>query len=191
VGVTRTAAAVRGLDGFPDRHIEVVIVRGRWRKRAAWIVHESRTLRGVDLADAGGLPVTSVARRPLDRPAVTHPYLVAKALDHACRRDRGLPDTIVQWHLELPRRGRRGARLVGEMLDERLGAGRFTGSAVRGPGAAPGWDRARRRYLKRLGWDTVEITYDDVTKRRRTTGRELYGTRVSTVLSVPPCHTGR
>ncbi len=26
------------------------------------------------------------------------------------------------------------------------------------------WDRARRRRLKRLGWDVVEVTYDQVTR---------------------------
>ena len=34
-------------------------------------------------------------------------------------------------------------------------------------------DRARRRRLKRLGWDTVETTYADVTTRREATRREL------------------
>ena len=35
------------------------------------------------------------------------------------------------------------------------------------------WDRRRRRRLKALGWDVVEITYDDVTLRRDRTAREL------------------
>jgi hypothetical protein len=34
-------------------------------------------------------------------------------------------------------------------------------------------DRARRRRLKQLGWDLVEVTYDDVTKRPAETGRQL------------------
>jgi hypothetical protein len=34
-------------------------------------------------------------------------------------------------------------------------------------------DRARRRRLKELGWDLVEVTYDDVTKRPAETGRQL------------------
>jgi hypothetical protein len=34
-------------------------------------------------------------------------------------------------------------------------------------------DRARRRRLKQLGWDLVEITYDDVTKKALETGRQL------------------
>jgi hypothetical protein len=128
----------------------------------------------------------------------------------------------VQRHRELPQRGRRGVRLINDMLAERLGLGRFADSdfgtmaarLVRSVGlpepvlqhevrdgefvafldlAWPDirssvecdslahhsgkgpheWDRARRRKLKRLGWDTVEITYDDVTTRRQATGREL------------------
>lgn len=35
------------------------------------------------------------------------------------------------------------------------------------------WDRQRRRNLKALGWDLVEVTYDDVTKRRAATGEQL------------------
>jgi hypothetical protein len=218
----RTAAALWGLDGFPRRTIEVVSPRGLRRKRGAWVVHESRTLRGVDLDEVDGIACTTLARAILDLPAVAHPYLVGQALDHACRREPGTLDMIVQRHLELPRRGRRGAVLMTEMLDERVGSGRFTDSGfedkalslVRSIGlpepvlqhpvrdgefvayldlAWPDirwlvecdslanhsgkgpheWDRARRRHLKRLGWDPVEVTYDDVTKRRAATGREL------------------
>lgn len=218
----RTAAALWALDGFERRSVEVITIRGRRRKRRGWKVHESRTLRGVDLAVVDGIPCTSVVRTVLDLPAVAHPYLVGRALDHACRRDVATLDRIVQRHLELPRRGRRGAVLLSEMLDERLGTGRFTDTdfeaeavgVIRSAGlpepelqhevrdgdfvahldlAWPDirwlvecdslachsgkgpheWDRRRRRRLKRLGWDGVEVTYDDVTKRREATGREL------------------
>lgn len=233
----RTAAALAGLDGFPAHQVEVVTVRGLRRKRTARIVHESRTLRGVDLDERAGIPVTSVARTLLDLTAVAHPYQVGKALDHACRQTPGLLQAVAQRHLELSRRGRRGAKLLGEMLDERLGRGRFTDSVfedhalalVRSVGlpepvlqhcvrdgdfvayldlAWPDirwlvecdslahhsgkgpheWDRARRRHLKRLGWDGIEVTYDDVTRRGRTTGRELrelYEARLSSLSGVP------
>jgi hypothetical protein len=218
----RTSAALRVLDGFGRRQVEVVTPRGRRRKRGAWIVHESRTLRGVDLDMVDGIPTTSLVRTILDLPAVAHPYLVAKALDHACRREPGTLERIAQRHLELPRRGRRGARLMREMLGERLGWPGFgdsdfetaalrvirsagmpdpvmqyevrdggfvahldlawpdirwlvecdslAGHSGKGPHE---WDRARRRHLKRLGWDTAEITFDDVTKRAGQTGAEL------------------
>ena len=218
----RTAAALSTLDGFDRRTIEVVTAHGRRRRRSAWKVHESRTLRGVDLTSVDRIPTTSVPRTILDLPAVTHPYLVAKALDHACRREPGTLERVVQRHLELPQRGRRGARLLTEMLAERLGLGRFSDSdfetaavhllrsiglpepvlqyevregdflafldlawpdirwsvecdsLAHHSGKGPHeWDRARRRRLKRLGWDPVEVTYDDVTKRAERTGREL------------------
>jgi very-short-patch-repair endonuclease len=218
----RTAAGLSTLDGFDRRTIEVVTAHGRRRRRSAWKVHESRTLQGVDLTFVETIPTTTVPRTLLDLPAVAHPYLIAKALDHACRREPGGLDRIVQRHRELPQRGRRGVRLINDMLAERLGLGRFADSdfetmaarLVRSVGlpepvlqhevrdgefvafldlAWPDirwsvecdslahhsgkgpheWDRARRRKLKRLGWDTIEITYDDVTTRRQATGREL------------------
>ncbi|MBN2623812.1 MAG: type IV toxin-antitoxin system AbiEi family antitoxin domain-containing protein [Acidimicrobiales bacterium] len=39
--------------------------------------------------------------------------------------------------------------------------------------AAHEWDRMRRRRLKRLGWDGIEITYDDVTERPEACARDL------------------
>lgn len=36
------------------------------------------------------------------------------------------------------------------------------------------WDRQRRRWLKTLGWDLIEVTYDDVTKRRAETGEQIW-----------------
>ena len=35
------------------------------------------------------------------------------------------------------------------------------------------WDRRRRRHLKRLGWDGIEWTYDDVSQRAHVIGPEL------------------
>ena len=56
------------------------------------------------------------------------------------------------------------------------------------------WDRARRRHLKRLGWDGVEVTYDDVTLHPTRTGRELrslYEARYHQVLSALTVPTAR
>jgi hypothetical protein len=218
----RTAAALADLDGFTGRTIEVLTPRGLRRRRRAWRVHETRTLRGVDLTEIDGIPTTSVPRTILDLPAVAHPFPIGKALDHACRREPGMLDRIVQRHVELPRRGRRGVRVMSAMLAERLGLPGlgdtdFETAAIRlvrsiglpdpvlqhevrdgdfvvyldlawpdirwlvecdsldkHSGKGPHeWDRARRRHLKRLGWETSEVTYDDVTKRPATTGAEL------------------
>jgi len=229
----RAGAALQALDGFPCRQIEVVTEHGRRRKRADWIVHESRTLRGVDLDEVDGIACTTTVRTLLDLPATSHPFLVAQALDHACRRQPGTLEAVVQRHVELSRRGRRGTRLFDRLLGERLGTGRFADSGferrtvalVRAAGLpepvlqhtvrdadfvahldlawpsirwaiecdslahhsgkrAHEWDRARRRRLKRLGWDIVEVTYDQVTRNGVATAaelRELYQLRRRTV----------
>ena len=127
-GSHRAAATLRQLDGFPPRQIEVITPYGRRRKRTAWVVHESRTLRGVDLDEVDGIDCTTTARTLLDLPATSHPFLVSQALDHACRRESGMLDAVVQRHLEVTRRGRRGTRLFDRLLAERLGTGRFADS---------------------------------------------------------------
>lgn len=229
----RTAAALDDLHGFDGRTIEVITERGRRRRRSAWKVHESRTLRAADLREIDGVPATTTVRTILDLPAVAHPVLVGRALDDACRRSPGMLDALIRRHRELPRRGRRGAVLMSALLGERLGEpvgdDDFETKAIRlvrslglpdpvpqfavrdgddfvayidlawpdvewwvecdGLGGHSGkvaheWDRTRRRRLKRLGWDGVEITYDDVTKRPDTCGRdlqELYHDRVALV----------
>lgn len=233
----RTAAALDGLNGFRGRTIEVVTMRGRRRERSAWTVHESRTLRAADLGVIDGLPSTSTVRTVLDLPAVAPPFLVAKALDDACRRGPHVLAAVVRRHHELPRRGRRGAALMSALLGERLGepvgTNDFETLAIRlvrsiglpdpvpqfrvrdgddfvayldlawpdirwwvecdGLGSHSGkaaheWDRQRRRRLKRLGWDGVEITYDDVTRRPEACGRDLrdlYRARAATPHQVP------
>ena len=104
----RTAAALRALDGSDRRTIETVTVHGR-RRRRRWQVHESRTLRGVDLATVDGIACTSLVRTLVDLPGVAHPHLAGLALDDAIRRDPVVLELVARRHLELPRRGRPGA----------------------------------------------------------------------------------
>jgi hypothetical protein len=218
----QSAAALWRLDGFRPGALHVLTMRGQRRRRRGWAVHESRTLRGVDLTTTERVACTSVVRTLLDLPAVVGADLVGVALDDATRRYPGVLQAVARRHAELPRRGRRGAATLTALLDERLSRGRYTDSAfedlavalVRSAGLPPPevqyevrdgdfvayldlawpavswcvecdslawhsgkkpheWDRRRRRRLKQLGWDGVEVTYDDVTIRREATGHEL------------------
>jgi hypothetical protein len=218
----RTAAALWGLDGFAPAIVEVLTHHGRRRHRTAWVAHESRALRGVDLDERGGIPCTALPRTLLDVAAVAHPFRTGQALDDACRRWPGLLELVARRFEELARRGRPGTRLMRAMLEERLGRGRFTQSGFEAlalrlvlaaglpepvlqhtvrdrdfvchldlawPAVLLGlecdslayhsgkrpheWDRQRRRRLKLLGWDVIEVTYDDVTLRAASTAREL------------------
>jgi hypothetical protein len=110
------------------RQIEVLVPYGLRRRRPGWIVHESRSIRGVDLDELDDIPCTSVVRTILDLAAVAHPFRVAQALDHASRRWPGTLAAVDRRHAELRRKGRRGCRLMSDLLDERLGRGRYTDS---------------------------------------------------------------
>jgi hypothetical protein len=218
----RCAASLWRLDGFPPGPVEVVTVRHLRRKRAAWTVHETRVLREVDVDEVDGVACTSLVRTLCDLAGCAHRFLVAQALDDACRRWPGTLAAVDHRNRELARRGRRGVRLMAALVDERAARGRFTGSgfesrvlrlvlslglpepvlqhcvrdgefvayldlawpdirwvvecdslAFHSGKRALDWDRQRRRHLKRLGWDVVEVTWTDVTERRARTGREL------------------
>jgi hypothetical protein len=50
------------------------------------VVHETKALEGTDIADAGGIPVTTPERTLLDLGAVCHASVVEMALDAAEHR---------------------------------------------------------------------------------------------------------
>jgi very-short-patch-repair endonuclease/predicted transcriptional regulator of viral defense system len=124
----RTAAAVRGLDGFPATLIEVLTLRWKRRARQAFIVHESTSLRDVDVDVHAGVPCTTLVRTLVDLTAVCSIDRAGLALDHARRRE---PDILHQVHrrfLEVARRGRPGTAKMRILLADRLGEGVPTGS---------------------------------------------------------------
>jgi hypothetical protein len=201
------------------------VVVERWKRsgrRPGYTVHESKDLRGVDLAEVDGIPCTSLVRTLIDLPAVEHRFRAEQALDHACRADPGILLPTRQRFVEVARRGRNGTRTMRALLNERPGtqiqiANKFESRALRiirrldlpepvkqfkitdGDFVAfpdiswppikffiecdslafhfgkhsHEWDRRRRRHLKRLGWDGIEWTYDDVSDRADEIGREL------------------
>lgn len=127
----RSAAALRGWDGS-RRTLPIDVLVARWSRRLGplehAVVHETRDLRGVDVDAVGGIPCTSTARSLIDLCAVANPVVCAMALDHACRTTPGTIDIVYRRYLELKKRGRKGIRLMGRLLDERLGAGAFSAS---------------------------------------------------------------
>lgn len=120
----RAAARVRGLPGFEQAPIELVVERGRHRRAAARgvVLHESKDLRGVDFDECDGIPCTSLVRTLVDLPAVVHEFKAGVALDHAMRRDPTVLDRVVQRHLEVARRGRTGTVALRRLLAERSDA---------------------------------------------------------------------
>jgi len=118
----RTAAALHALDGHDRRVIEVVVER--WKRSSmhdGYIVHETKDLRGVDVASRHGIPCTSLVRTLIDLAAVEHSFRVEQALDHACRVNADLLHVVNERFLQVARRGRNGTRMMRRLLGERTG----------------------------------------------------------------------
>jgi hypothetical protein len=219
-----TAIALHRLDGRP-RRLPIHVLTERWDRRpvqAGFVAHETRDLRGADLTVVDGIPCLSLVRALIDYAASAHPFYLAQAFDHACRRDRTVLEATRHRFFGLARRGRKGIANMRELLEKRTPGTKFDWSgfeshmnkileASRLPEPvknlkivdgdftawidkawpdikfgvecdslqdhfgehAHQWERTRRRRLKRLGWELVEYTYDDVVKHPDATRREI------------------
>ena len=117
------AAALWGLVGFEPGRIELSAPRMQRRARGHH-VHHPIALARTDVTTLDGIPVTTVARTLIDLAGCVEPHLLEEALDDALRR--GLV-RVAQLRRRLDasgRAGRRGSRLLGEMIEVRAGNGR-------------------------------------------------------------------
>jgi very-short-patch-repair endonuclease len=117
----RSAGHLWGLDGFPATIVEVVTPRWKRRARAAFVVHESTSLRDVDVDIRDGIPCTTLVRTLVDLPAVCSLDRAGHALDSARRRDPEILGQVRRRFLEVARRGRPGTRKLRLLLADRLG----------------------------------------------------------------------
>lgn len=117
----RAAARLRGLEGFDIAAVEVLVVRGRTRRRVprGAILHETMDLKASDIDEVDGIPCTSLVRTLVDLPAVAHEFKAGVALDHASRHDADLLGAVAARHREVARRGRDGTVALRELLAER------------------------------------------------------------------------
>lgn len=117
----RAAARLRLLEGYEAAPVEILVVRGRKRRRAprGAILHETMDLKAKDLDEVDGIPCTSMVRTLVDLPAVSHEFRVGVALDQAHRRDATVLARVHQRHLEVARRGRDGTVKLRALLAER------------------------------------------------------------------------
>ena len=117
----RAAARLRRFDGFELAPVEVLVVRGRNRRRALreTILHETMDLKATDVDEVDGIPCTSLIRTLVDLPAVVHEFRAGVALDQAIRREPALLGRVAQRHREVARRGRDGTVALRALLAER------------------------------------------------------------------------
>lgn len=93
----RTAAAIHDLLAYASATIHVIAPRSR-HPRAGIRLHRARSLDARDVASAGGIPATTIARTALDLAATEPPHRVERFLAQADRHGvydgRALQDTL-------------------------------------------------------------------------------------------------
>jgi hypothetical protein len=117
VASRRSAAALHGLDGCPEAHLELTVIRrGRTRDPAATL-HRVAALEEADRVIVRGVPSTTLARTLADLGSVVSERAVLKALDSALRTGTSriwLRQTAKRLH----RPGQRGTATLHRLLDQ-------------------------------------------------------------------------
>ena len=132
------AAALHGFALFPPGPVVVTVRHGDHHRPGGWTVHQSTDLRPEDIGSVSGLPVTGEARTLFDLAAVTTRQRYVRALEDAHVRRLCRLEDVGSVYLALRRRGKRGMKMLGQVL------------AGRGPGYAPPESELERRLLKVL-----------------------------------------
>lgn len=120
----RAAAALWQFPGFKPDMIEVVVSHRDWFRHPGVNTRYSTKLPACDITDIGGIPTTTAARTLLDLCSLAPKARVEEALDDAERRGL-ITMALMQSRLDdLACRGRRGVRIMRELLARRDPAGR-------------------------------------------------------------------
>ena len=98
------------LPGGRDAVVEITCKRWRRTRRPDLIVHETRSLRLVDMTQLDGVPVTTIEQTLLGLAAVVSPPVVEMALDRALHREL---TTCAELDMFLRAKGARGRNGVG------------------------------------------------------------------------------
>jgi len=118
----RSAAVIWGLDGVASDVVEVSVPRPRCHRLRGVIVHRSTDLDRSTAMTRAGILVSSPVRTLVDLGAVVPARTVERALDQAVSR-RLVSLAGVRRELEaVARKGRRGAGVLRDLLDERADA---------------------------------------------------------------------
>ena len=124
----RSAAGLRGLDGYGPGPIEVIVPT--WRQQlCGYAVQHCATVDPPDRALVRGVPCTGLARTLADLGSVDPIELVRTAFECAWRRGASLP-RLRTCAERLHRPGQRGTGVLLQLLDEAQGQRRPTESAL-------------------------------------------------------------
>lgn len=125
----RSAAALLELDGFDEEIVELTTTK-RVRALPEMVIHVTNSLPPYDVGSIERIPLTAPARTLFDLGAVASKDVVELALEDALRRQL-VTLTRLRWELQKAGgRGRRGGRVLGELLADRPAAYRPTESTL-------------------------------------------------------------
>ena len=126
----RSAAYLFGLPGVP-RWVEVTVPLPGQRRVEGLLMHRSR-LEPADYTGANGIPVTSVARTLIDLAGCVGEERLARLLDHALVNRLVRRAELAERAGALGRAGRKGAGVLGALLEARPESQRPMGSEFEG-----------------------------------------------------------
>src|SRR4051812_2363004 len=113
------AARLLGIPGFGNSMPEITTPRPRKHRTQQGIVHRSRVLPPHHITVINGIPTTRIARVLFDIAGILNPDLVERTLDN-CLANRWVTERQIGDMVgELGKRGRRGTRLMRQLLLDR------------------------------------------------------------------------
>lgn len=116
----RSATAIWGLGAC--RGVEVLVPMSTGARPPGIRVHQTRFLAGVDVDKHQGIPVTSIERTLVDMAALLPLGQLARLLDASVAAGLTTYEQIVRRFVTMPTRGRKGARILRLLLEERIGS---------------------------------------------------------------------
>jgi len=118
---TQSACALYGIPGFPEKPIELLVLRPAQGKPRDAIVFQTRLLPESHRTTVDAIPVTALPRTIFDLAARLPMGRVARALDHSLAYGLAPVERFWDVFFDLAKRGRRGTRVMRILLNERAG----------------------------------------------------------------------
>jgi hypothetical protein len=117
----RASMRIWGLDVIHVDEIEIVSTIKEQHRLPGVIAHRSTDLIDHDVTVRYGIPVTRPARMLVDLGAVLPERIVARVTDQAVGRKLVTITGVAEVHKRVAKRGRRGAGVIGRILEPRVG----------------------------------------------------------------------
>jgi very-short-patch-repair endonuclease len=118
---TQSACALFGIPGFPEKPIELLVLRPAQGKPRNGTVFQTKLLQESHRTVVDGIPVTALPRTIFDLAGQARMGRVARALDHSLAYGLAPVERFWDVFFDLAKRGRKGTRVMRALLNERAG----------------------------------------------------------------------